>query len=71
MEVSTDWHKKHQELTPLNRLQHDVKVPKELLVTKWAGWSGEPKGGHHRIEVSHGARHPHATDGELPAGKSS
>ena len=36
MEVAKDWYRRHQELTALERLQHEVKVPQELMVTKWA-----------------------------------
>ena len=36
MEVAKDWYRRHQELTALERLQHEVKVPQELTVTKWA-----------------------------------
>ena len=36
MEAANDWYRKHQELTPLERLQHEVKPPKEIVGTKWA-----------------------------------
>ena len=36
MEAANDWYRKHQELTPLERLQHEVKAPKEIVGTKWA-----------------------------------
>ena len=36
MEVAGEWYRKHQELTPLERLQHEVVAPKELQGTKWA-----------------------------------
>ena len=35
MQVANAWYKEHQELSPLERLQHEVKVPAELMVTKW------------------------------------
>ena len=35
MEVAGDWYRKHQELTPLERLQHEVVAPKELQGTRW------------------------------------
>ena len=34
--AARDWYQKHQSMKPLEKLQHEVKMPQELLKKKWA-----------------------------------
>eukprot|EP00435_Cladocopium_sp_Y103_P020138 s2720_g4.t3 len=34
--AARDWYQRHQSLKPLEKLQHEVKTPQELLKKKWA-----------------------------------
>ena len=34
--AARDWYQKHQSMKPLEKLQHEVKMPTELLKKKWA-----------------------------------